>query len=204
MSTNNKLPLEPSVLAFMRREDLEYFLRREPEMGLYLRTPGGTTAPYGRSDVEHCPQEVPARLASPILQLLSQEGIVVRGGDYAIPTPTLTSSWEPGQEPTGWRNPCFRAAPRQGVVELRQPRIHVRNLKALRRRLMRPLPSQAPGIGYSSLSGMRLRKTREAPTSTSVMAMIGIIISRRDLLPISAGRFVLRCVAASVPLRRTP
>lgn len=51
---------------------------------------------------------------------------------------------------------------------------------------------------------MKLREIRYVPTITRVMAMIAIILSRRDLLTISAGRFVLRCVAASVPSRRTP
>ena len=51
---------------------------------------------------------------------------------------------------------------------------------------------------------MKLRKIRDLPTITRVMAMIVIILSRSDLLPICAGRFELRCVAASVPLGRTP
>jgi hypothetical protein len=49
---------------------------------------------------------------------------------------------------------------------------------------------------------MKSRKIRDVPTITRVMAMI--TLARRDLLPISAGRFVLRRVAASVPLRRSP
>jgi hypothetical protein len=67
--------LEPSVLSFMRREDLEYFLRRKPEMGLYLvdHLAERLRLVHARmSDVVH--KKEPARLASVILWLLSQEG----------------------------------------------------------------------------------------------------------------------------------
>jgi CRP/FNR family cyclic AMP-dependent transcriptional regulator len=77
--------LEPSVVAFMQREDLKYFLRRNPEMGLRLMDLLAERLRLmdGRmSDVIH--KEVPARLASLILQLLGEEGIVV-GRDYVIP-----------------------------------------------------------------------------------------------------------------------
>ena len=80
--------LEPSVLTFMRQEDLGYFLRRKPEIGLRLVD---LLAEQLRlmdariSDVIH--KQVSARLASLIAWLLSEEGIVVGSGEQVIPYP---------------------------------------------------------------------------------------------------------------------
>ena len=79
--------LEPSVIAFMKREELEHLIYKNPEVGLRL---ADLLAERLRlmdermSDVIH--KNVPARLASLIVQLLSEEGVVV-GGEYVIPGP---------------------------------------------------------------------------------------------------------------------
>jgi CRP/FNR family cyclic AMP-dependent transcriptional regulator len=124
--------LEPSVLAFMRREDLKYFLQRKPEMGLRLmdlQAEQLRLMDARMSDVIH--KEVPARLASLILQLLSEEGIVV-GRDYVIPSPY-------NQEQLGTMigakrvavTRAFKRLRTAGAVEVEQRRIHVRDLKTL-------------------------------------------------------------------------
>jgi CRP/FNR family transcriptional regulator, cyclic AMP receptor protein len=79
--------LEPSVLAFMPREELEYFIRRKPEMGLRLvdlLAERLRLMDERMSDVIH--KVVPARLANLILQLLSEEGVMGPGG-CMIPGP---------------------------------------------------------------------------------------------------------------------
>ena len=126
--------LEPSILTFMRREELKYFVRRKPEMGLYLMdllAEDLRLMDARMSDVIH--KEVPARLASLILWLLSEEGIVV-GRDYFIPK--RYTHEQLGTMIGANRAAISRAFGRlqdEEVVELRRRRIHVRNLELLQR-----------------------------------------------------------------------
>jgi len=125
--------LEPSVLTFMRREDLGYFLRRNPDIGLRLVD---LLAEQLRlmdarlSDVIH--KQVSARLASLIAWLLTEEGIVVGSGDHVIPYPYTHAQL--GSIIGAKRaavNRAFKVLQDEGVVELRRRRIHVRNLRLL-------------------------------------------------------------------------
>lgn len=79
--------MEPSVIAFMKREYLQGLIRERPEVGLRLADLWAERLRLmdaRMSDVIH--KEVSARLASLILQLLDEEGVV--GGErYTIPTP---------------------------------------------------------------------------------------------------------------------
>src|SRR5215216_7777220 len=78
--------IESSVLAFMGREDLEYFLRRKPQMGLRLMdllAENLHLMDARISDVMH--KRVSARLASLIVWLIEEEGTVERCGDRVIP-----------------------------------------------------------------------------------------------------------------------
>src|SRR5215216_7673911 len=78
--------IESSVLAFMGREDLEYFLRRKPQMGLRLMdllAENLRLMDARISDVIH--KRVSARLASLIVWLIEEEGTVERCGDRVIP-----------------------------------------------------------------------------------------------------------------------
>ena len=126
--------LEPTVLAFMRREDLEYFLRRNPEMGLRLID---LLAKHLHlmdtriSDVIH--KQVPARLASLIAWLLIEEGMVVGSGDYVIPYPYTHAQLGTiiGAKRAAV-NRAFKGLQDEGIVQLRRRRIHVRNLEDLR------------------------------------------------------------------------
>jgi CRP-like cAMP-binding protein len=125
--------IESSVLAFMRRKDLEYFLRRKPQMGLRLMDllAGNLRLMDTRiSEVIH--KRVPARLASLIAWLINEEGIVVGSGDRVVPYPY---THEQLGTIIGARRVAvtlaFRVLQDEGVVELRQRRIHVKDLNLL-------------------------------------------------------------------------
>src|SRR5215213_7842768 len=78
--------IESSVLAFMSREALEYFLRRKPQVGLRLMdllAENLRLMDARISDVIH--KRVSARLASLIAWLIDEEGIVAGSGDRVIP-----------------------------------------------------------------------------------------------------------------------
>jgi CRP/FNR family cyclic AMP-dependent transcriptional regulator len=126
--------LEPSVVAFMQREDLKYFLRRNPEMGLRLMDLLAERLRLmdGRmSDVIH--KEVPARLASLVLQLLDEEGVMGPEG-REIPDPYTHK--ELGTMIGAKRVAVTRAFGRlraAGAVEVERHRIRVTDLGALER-----------------------------------------------------------------------
>jgi CRP/FNR family transcriptional regulator, cyclic AMP receptor protein len=124
--------MEPSTIAFMKREYLEGLIRKKPEVGLRL---ADLLAERLRlldahmSDVIH--KEVPARLASLILQLLDEEG-VVSGEWYMIPT--VYTHQQLGTMIGAKRVAvarAFRKLRGVGAVEVKQSRLHVKNLKAL-------------------------------------------------------------------------
>jgi CRP/FNR family cyclic AMP-dependent transcriptional regulator len=127
--------LESSVLAFMSREDLEYFLRRKPQIGLRLMdllAENLHLMDARISDVVH--KRVSARLASLIAWLIEEEGIVEGSGDRVIP---YHYTHEQLGTIIGARRVAvtlaFRALQVEGVVELRQRRIHVKDLNLLQR-----------------------------------------------------------------------
>ena len=77
--------VEPSVVAFMRREDLDRFILKNPEVG--LRMMDLLAERLGSSNermAEIAHKEVLSRLASQILRLLESEGVVDREG-YLLP-----------------------------------------------------------------------------------------------------------------------
>ena len=125
--------IESSGLAFMSREDLEYFLRRKPQMGLRLMdllAENLRLMDARISDVIH--KRVSARLASLIAWLINEEGIVVGSGDLVIP---YHYTHEQLGTNIGARRVAvtlaFRALQDKGVVELRGRRIHVKDLNRL-------------------------------------------------------------------------
>ena len=127
--------IESSVLAFMRREDLEYFLRRKPQMGLRLMdllAENLRLMDARISDVIH--KRVSARLASLIAWLISEEGIVVGSGDRVIPyhyTHEQLGSIIGARRVAVTR--AFGVLQDEGAVELRRRRIHVKDLELLQR-----------------------------------------------------------------------
>jgi CRP/FNR family transcriptional regulator, cyclic AMP receptor protein len=126
--------LEPSVIAFMKREELERMIRKNPEVGMRL---ADLLAERLRlmdermSNVIH--KEVPARLASLILELLNSEG-VVSGEGYQIAGPYTYE--ELGTMIGAKRVAVTRAFKRlreAGAVEVERGHIHVRDVDALER-----------------------------------------------------------------------
>jgi CRP/FNR family transcriptional regulator, cyclic AMP receptor protein len=127
--------IESSVLAFMSREDLEYFLQRKPQMGLRLidlLAENLRLMDARISDVIH--KRVSARLASLIAWLIEEEGIVEGSGDLVIP---YHYTHEQLGTIIGARRVAvtlaFRTLQDEGVVELRQRQIHVKDLNLLQR-----------------------------------------------------------------------
>jgi CRP-like cAMP-binding protein len=124
--------LEPSMIAFMKREYLEGLIRKKPEVGLRLAdllAERLRLVDARMSDVIH--KEVPARLASLILQLLDEEG-VVSGEWYTIPT--VYTHQQLGTMIGAKRVAVARAFGKlreAGAVKVEQSRLHVKNLKAL-------------------------------------------------------------------------
>ena len=127
--------IESSVLAFMSREDLEYFLRRKPQMGLRLMdllAENLRLMDARISDVIH--KRVYARLASLIAWLIDEEGIVAGSGDRVIP---YHYTHEQLGTIIGARRVAvtlaFSALQDKGIVELRGRRVHVKDLNRLKR-----------------------------------------------------------------------
>ena len=127
--------IESSALAFMRREDLEYFLRRKPQMGLRLMdllAENLHLMDARISDVIH--KRVSARLASLIAWLIDEEGIVAGSEDRVVP---YHYTHEQLGTIIGARRVAvtlaFGALQEEGVVELRHRRIHVKDLVRLQR-----------------------------------------------------------------------
>jgi CRP/FNR family transcriptional regulator, cyclic AMP receptor protein len=125
----------PSVLAFMGREDLDRFVLNKPEVGLKLMDL--LAQRLGSSNermAEVAYKDVLSRLASQILRLLESEGVVDRRGGCKLPT--AYTHEELGTMIGAERVAVNRALGRlqgEGVVELRQRRIHVSDPEALRR-----------------------------------------------------------------------
>jgi CRP/FNR family cyclic AMP-dependent transcriptional regulator len=125
--------LKPSVIAFMRREELERLIRKSPEVGMRL---ADLLAERLRlmdermSDVIH--KQVPARLASLILQLLDSEG-VVSGEGYEIAGP---HTYEELGTMIGAKRVAvtraFKCLREAGAVDV-QRRIQVKDIDALER-----------------------------------------------------------------------
>jgi len=131
----NVQAVEPSVLAFMGREALERFVLNKPEVG--LRMMDLLAERLGSSNermAEIAHKEVLSRLASQILRLVEDEGVVDSGGGYKLPA--AYTHEELGTMIGANRVAVTRALGRlqdEGVVELRRRRIHVRDQGALQR-----------------------------------------------------------------------
>ena len=124
--------LEPSVLTFVPRDYLEHLIRKRPEVGLSLidlMADRLRLMDQRMSDVTH--KDVPARLASLILELLESEG-VVDGKGYSIPT---KYTHEQLATMIGARrvavSRAFRELREAGIVETKPRRIHIRDWETL-------------------------------------------------------------------------
>ena len=126
--------LVPSVLCFVGWGAFEEAARRNPEAGLRL-----SRALVDRigvleerlADVAY--REVPARLANAILRLVESEGVMCREGPRLLTPYTheqLASMIGANREAT---TRALGALRRQGVVQVRDRRVHVTNPEALHR-----------------------------------------------------------------------
>ncbi len=127
--------VDPSVVAFLRREDLDRFILSKPEVG--LRMMDLLAERLGSSNermAEVIHKDVVSRLASQILRLLDTEGLVDREGGYMLPT--AHTHEELGTMIGANRvavTRAFRVLQDEGAVELSRRRIHVRDRSALQR-----------------------------------------------------------------------
>jgi CRP/FNR family cyclic AMP-dependent transcriptional regulator len=127
--------LEPSVVAFMSRDVFEDVLRSHPRMGLRLvdlLAEQLCLMDIRLSDAIH--KDVRARLASVLLWLTSEEGVVVGSGDYVIPyryTHAQLGTIIGAKRVAVTR--AFGLLQDEGVLQLLRRRIHVKNLGLLRR-----------------------------------------------------------------------
>jgi CRP-like cAMP-binding protein len=124
--------LEPSVVAFIRRQDLEHLVRAKPEVGLRLidlMADDLRLMDEVLSDVIY--KDVPARLAGLILRLLDLEG-VVSGKGYTIPrhyTHAQLGNMIGAQRVAVTR--AFGRLQDEGSVQLRQRLIYVNDTDGL-------------------------------------------------------------------------
>ena len=124
--------MERVVVCKMRKYDLERLVLEKPQVGLKVMgvlSERLLLAEYRMEDIAL--KDVPARLASFILQLIETEGVVTREG-YKIPTrythrhlATMIGS----KRETVTK--AFSLLQQMGVVELKRRRIHVRDINAL-------------------------------------------------------------------------
>jgi CRP/FNR family transcriptional regulator, cyclic AMP receptor protein len=127
--------LEPTSVAFMNRENLERFVLNNPAVGLRmmdLLAERLASTSERMAEVAHKP--VLSRLASQILRLVEEEGVVERGGGYRLPS-TFTHE-DLGAMIGAKRVAVTRALKKlqaEGGVELSRRRIHVTDARALRR-----------------------------------------------------------------------
>lgn len=125
--------VEPSLVASLRRTDLEGLIRRNPEVGIKLarllserlRLAQNRLADFASKDVK-------ARLASLLLYLAEGEGVVISKNQYRIPTrythERLGTMIGAGRVAV---SRAFAGLREAGAVEQRDRLVHVVDLEAL-------------------------------------------------------------------------
>jgi CRP/FNR family transcriptional regulator, cyclic AMP receptor protein len=126
--------LTPSVRCFVGWGAFEEAARRNPEAGLRIsRALAGRKGVLEERLADVAYREVPARLAGAILRLVESEDVMGREG-ASLPTPytheQLASMIGANREAT---TRALGALRRQGVVQVRDRRVHVTNPEALHR-----------------------------------------------------------------------
>ena len=136
--------MEPAVVCKMRRQDLERLVMDKPQVGLKVMSVLSERLSLAEDRMEDIAlKEVPARLASFILQLVETEGVMTAEGPK-IPTRythrQLATVISPKRETV---TKAFTLLQQVGAIELRRRRIHVRDIKPLKRVAnegVRPIP----------------------------------------------------------------
>jgi CRP/FNR family transcriptional regulator, cyclic AMP receptor protein len=126
--------MERVVVCKMRKHDLERLVMDKPQVGLKVMGVLSKRLSLAEARMEDIAlKEVPARLASFILQLIESEGVVTREG-YKIPTRythrQLATMIGSKRETV---TKAFTLLQQAGAIELRQRRIHVRDIEALKK-----------------------------------------------------------------------
>jgi CRP/FNR family cyclic AMP-dependent transcriptional regulator len=125
--------MKPTVICAMKREDLERLVMDKPQVGLKVMSVLSERLSRAEDRMEDIAlKEVPARLASFILQLIDSEGVVTSEG-YKIPT--RYTHWELAAVIGSKRETvtkAFTLLQQAGAVELRRRRIHVKDIEALK------------------------------------------------------------------------
>jgi CRP/FNR family transcriptional regulator len=138
--------MEPSVICAMKRDDLERLVMDKPQVGLKVMSVLGERLSLAEDRMEDMAlKEVPARLASFVLQLIEGEGVVTREG-YKIPTRythrQLATMIGSKRETV---TKAFTLLQRAGAVELKRRRIHVKDIEVLKSAAQHePLPVPIP------------------------------------------------------------
>jgi CRP/FNR family transcriptional regulator, cyclic AMP receptor protein len=127
--------LDPSVLRVLEGEDFEDLVRRNPEVGVKtIRILSQRLSAYEDRLSDLARKEVPARVASLILNLSRHQGITTSHGGRIIPTrythQQLASMVGSNREAVTRALGRLRKA---GAVEIRNRRIHVTDADALER-----------------------------------------------------------------------
>lgn len=125
---------EPSDICILKSEDLERFVRGNPDVGLRMIRVLSERLRVCETRLEDIGlKDVPARLASLVLQLAESEGIMTQEGPK-VPTrythrqlATMIGS----SRETVTR--AFTKLQRAGAVELRDRHIHIKDIEALER-----------------------------------------------------------------------
>ncbi len=125
---------EPSDICILKSEDLERLIRENPEVGLRMIRVLSERLRLCETRLEDIGlKDVPARLASLVLQLAESEGIMTGEG----PTiPTRYTHWQLATMIGSSRESVTRAfgkLQKSGAVELRRRRIYIKDVEALER-----------------------------------------------------------------------
>src|SRR5215203_546289 len=126
--------MESAVVCKMRRQDLERLVMDKPQVGLKVMSVLGERLSLAEDRMEDIAlKEVPARLASFILQLVESEGVMTTEGPK-IPTRythrQLATMIGSKRETV---TKAFTLLQQAGVVQLKRRRIHVKDIEALRK-----------------------------------------------------------------------
>jgi len=126
--------MEPAIVCKMRRQDLERLVLDKPQVGLKVMSVLGERLSLAEDRMEDIAlKEVPARLASLILQLVESEGVMTTEGPK-IPTRythrQLATMIGSKRETV---TKAFTLLQQAGVVQLKRRRIHVKDIEALRK-----------------------------------------------------------------------
>ena len=137
--------MEPSILISMSRADLEHLMLKNPQVGIRITHLLSERLYSYESRLEDVTlKEIPARLASLILLLCEEEGVMTR---QDIKIPQHYTHERLGTMIGANREAVTRAFARlqdEGAVELRRRLIHVSDIEALRRVAGHPSPQDLP------------------------------------------------------------